>query len=199
MPSSIFGAPTHALLIHLVVVLLPLSVLGALLMCFIPSVARRFGGLIAVAAIVCVPATALAASAGEDLDHQVRAQTLSQKETRLLEEHIRLGDSLLPWVIVLAVGALLFVLVDTAVRQRATELVSVAAGDRSRDDQPTGLTGRLTETTKGLSDHVLRLSRWAGIAITIVGSILATYFVIRIGHLGAEAAWARVSTAGKTG
>lgn len=191
MPSSILGAPTHALLIHLVVVLLPLSAVGALLMCFIPSVAKRFGGLIAVAAVACVPATALAAGAGEDLQHQLPAQTLSQKEMQLLEEHVRLGDSLLPWVIVLAVGALVFVLATTVVRQRATELVSVAAGDRTRDNQSSGL----TKATEGLSDHVLRLSRWAGIAITIVGAILATYYVIRIGHLGAEAAWTRVSAA----
>ena len=48
--DTVFGLPTHALVVHAAVVLIPLSALGAVLMVLRASFSRRFGSLIVVVA-----------------------------------------------------------------------------------------------------------------------------------------------------
>jgi hypothetical protein len=94
------GLPVHILLVHLVVVLVPLTALSILLFAFWPAARRRLGivsPLLALAALVAVPFTT---AAGEWLQERVAA-------TPLVETHAAMGPLLLPWVIAMFVVACL--------------------------------------------------------------------------------------------
>ncbi|GDX31694.1 hypothetical protein LBMAG15_06280 [Actinomycetes bacterium] len=52
--DTVFGLPVHALVVHSVVVLIPLSALGAILMACWPHFSRRFGPLVVLIALVSV-------------------------------------------------------------------------------------------------------------------------------------------------
>ena len=100
MPDTVFGLPTHAIVVHATVVFLPLASLTVLLHAFWPAARRRLGGvtpLLAGVALVLVP---LATQSGEGLEH-------SLPHSALIERHAELADGMLPWAIglfVVAVG-----------------------------------------------------------------------------------------------
>lgn len=92
------GLPVHVLLVHLVVIVVPLTALCLLLSAFWPAVRRRLGiatPLLALVGLVAVPFTT---AAGEWLQDRVGA-------TPLVERHASLGPLLLPWVIAVFVTA----------------------------------------------------------------------------------------------
>jgi hypothetical protein len=100
VPETVFGLPTHAIVVHATVVLLPLAALVVLLHAFWPTARRRLGvvtPLLAGAALVLVP---LSTQSGESLEHAV-------PHSDLIERHAELADGMLPWAIglfVVAVG-----------------------------------------------------------------------------------------------
>ena len=109
MPESVFGLPTHAIVVHATVVLLPLAALVVLLHAFWPEARRRLGivtPLLAGVALVLVP---LSTQSGENLEHAVG-------RTALVERHAELADGMLPWAIGLFVVAVGLWLLD---RRRA--------------------------------------------------------------------------------
>jgi hypothetical protein len=94
------GLPLHPLIVHFVVVVVPLAALCLLLSAFWPTARRRLGivtPLVALAALISVP---IATQAGEALQKQV-------PKTALSEEHVHMGDGLLPWAIAVFVIATL--------------------------------------------------------------------------------------------
>ena len=100
MPSTVFGLPTHALIVHATVVLIPLAALAVLLHAVWPAARRRLGivtPLLAGGALVLTP---LSTDSGETLERQV-------PHSALIERHAHLADGLLPWTLglfVVAVG-----------------------------------------------------------------------------------------------
>jgi len=109
VPETVFGLPTHAIVVHATVVLLPLAALVVLLHAFWPAARHRLGvvtPLLAGVALVLVP---LATQSGETLEHSVR-------ESALVERHAELADGMLPWAIGLFVVAVALWLLD---RRRA--------------------------------------------------------------------------------
>lgn len=96
---TVFGLPVHPLIVHATVVIVPTAALAVLLATFWPRFRRwaSWGPLaLALLSVVLVPLTS---SSGESLEHTLPRSVL-------IEQHAHLGDQLLPWVIVLAVGAL---------------------------------------------------------------------------------------------
>lgn len=69
--SQIGGLPLHPLVVHAVVVLLPLSTLGALAVAARPRWARAYGPLVALGAVVAAVAALVAKEAGEALERQL--------------------------------------------------------------------------------------------------------------------------------
>jgi hypothetical protein len=109
VPETVFGLPTHAIVVHATVVLLPLAALVVLLHAFWPAARRRLGvvtPLLAGVALVLVP---LATQSGESLEHSV-------PHSDLIERHAELADGMLPWAIGLFVVAVGLWLLD---RRRA--------------------------------------------------------------------------------
>ncbi|MDD2858564.1 MAG: hypothetical protein PHU75_07800 [Candidatus Nanopelagicales bacterium] len=61
------GLPLHPLVVHLVVVIVPLTALGAVLMAVHRNFSRRFGVLVAIGGLVSIGSAVLAKEAGEQL------------------------------------------------------------------------------------------------------------------------------------
>ncbi|GAA2999791.1 DUF2231 domain-containing protein [Actinokineospora diospyrosa] len=104
MPEFINGLPVHALVVHAVVVLVPLSVLGAIVIALWPAARRRFGWLVVGFAAVATILTPIATSSGEDLEKRL-------PESDLIKAHEELGDLTIWFVLglLLAVTALMVV------------------------------------------------------------------------------------------
>ena len=93
--DTIGGLPVHALVVHVSVVLLPLTGLGAVLSAFKPAWSRRFGIIVVLVGLLALVSTVIAKESGEKLAARVG----------LPEPHAQLGDRLPLF------AALLFVLV----------------------------------------------------------------------------------------
>lgn len=97
MFSTIFGLPTHPLIVHAVVVLVPLAAISALVVAVWPAARARYAPLalgIATLALISVP---LATHTGEQLEAHVRPSPF-------VERHTSMADGLLPFVILLWAG-----------------------------------------------------------------------------------------------
>ncbi len=127
------GLPLHPLLVHLVVVLGPLTALAVLLHAFWPAARRRLGFVTPLAALVLLVVTPITTEAGEALESQVTP-------TPAVLAHVALGETLLPWTIGLFAAALVlyavhgFVLdgprpmrMTTALRRAVIVVLSIAA------------------------------------------------------------------------
>jgi uncharacterized membrane protein len=67
----VLGLPLHPLIVHLAVVLLPLSALGAIAIAVRPAWSKRFGVLVVAGAAVGAIAAVISKNSGEDLAQQV--------------------------------------------------------------------------------------------------------------------------------
>lgn len=164
--NTINGLPAHMLLVHVVVVLVPLSAILLILCSLWPAARRRlslFTFVLSALALISVP---LATGAGEWLEHQV-------KRTQLVRDHTQLGDTMLPWAIgIAAVAAVVAVL-----EFRATRISAV----------PTGTTGITRPPLPGGRATAVIV---AVLALVVgVGSIVTVY---QIGESGARAAWSTI-------
>jgi hypothetical protein len=168
--TTLNGLPLHILLVHIVIVLVPLSALLLVLVAVWPGARRRLSLFTAVLALVALISVPLTTNAGEWLERRVA-------DTPLVRAHTELGDSMLPWALGLFVVA-----AAVAARQFVVERRDHAAlaGDVETADEP-GTTQR---------------SAPGGMAVTAVLAILAVVMgvgavvqVYEIGESGARAAW----------
>jgi uncharacterized membrane protein len=91
--------PVHPLVVHLTVVLIPVAALSVVLAAVWPAARRRLGLLppiLALLALVLVPVTTAAGTWLAD----------RMGRTPLVDRHEALGNSILPWIIALAVVAI---------------------------------------------------------------------------------------------
>jgi len=95
---EIAGLPLHPLLVHLVVVLIPLTALALLLAVLWPAARRRLGVVTPLAALVLVVLVPLTQAAGESLAAEVGP-------VPAVVAHQELGERLLPWTVALLVAA----------------------------------------------------------------------------------------------
>lgn len=87
MSALVDGLPLHPLVVHVVVVLVPLSAVGALLVAARPRWARAHARSVAVLAVVAAVAAVVAQQAGEALEPLVS----SDVKAAGIEEHGRWG------------------------------------------------------------------------------------------------------------
>jgi VanZ family protein len=100
--SVINGLPAHILLVHLIVVLAPLTAVLAIVSAVWPAARRRLVWLVLALALVVMVTTPLTTEAGEWLEHKVG-------ESPAVETHAELGDTMLYFAIALLVAAALLV------------------------------------------------------------------------------------------
>ncbi|WP_225829909.1 DUF2231 domain-containing protein [Streptomyces sp. NK08204] len=92
------GLPTHVLLVHVVVVLIPLTALALVTAALWPRAARQLGPLLPLLALAALGSVPLTTHAGEWLERHV-------DDDALVRRHTELGDGLLPWAVALFVAA----------------------------------------------------------------------------------------------
>ena len=104
MPTFLSGLPLHPLLVHAVVVLVPLSALGAVVIAVWPAARRRYGSLVVLGAVAALGATFLAEQAGEGLERYLPGSPA-------ISSHMQVAGTLKLWVGALFVvtAALVFV------------------------------------------------------------------------------------------
>lgn len=91
--DTVAGLPVHVLVVHAVVVLVPLTALGAVAISLVPRWSRRFGILVPVLALGATAAAIVAQLSGEQLAARVG----------LPAEHASLGTSMKWFALVLLV------------------------------------------------------------------------------------------------
>ncbi|MBV8931845.1 MAG: hypothetical protein JOZ47_11160 [Kutzneria sp.] len=111
--NTINGLPAHPLLVHAVVVLIPLSAIGAVLISVVPAWRRRYWLPVLALTVVAVAAVPLAKEAGERLFAR-----LGSPNDPVLRRHTELGDHLLPYALVFA-ALLILLLVFGRLADRA--------------------------------------------------------------------------------
>lgn len=89
MPDDVAGVPTHPLVVHATVVLLPLAALTVLLVALVPAVRRRYSLLAVVLAALAFVSVPLATSSGGSLADRL-------PRTLLIQHHIDLAGRVLP-------------------------------------------------------------------------------------------------------
>lgn len=158
------GIPAHVLLVHVVVVLVPLTAFALVASAALPPVMRRFGLALPALALVALISVPLTAHAGEWLEQHVDSDPLVRK-------HAELGDRLLPWTIALF-------LLATAVWWAYRRAAGTGAG-----------TGTGTGTTRPAKNPVAASVRIAATVLCLVVGAGAVIQVYRIGDSGAKAVW----------
>jgi hypothetical protein len=119
MPEVVWGLPLHPLVIHAVVVLVPLTAIGAVLMVVRPRFSKRFGVIVVASAALSVVSAFLAKDSGQTL---ARTQPVSG-------EHVMAGDVVPLPILGFAVVLTVFWLFDRGVpgnRRRPLWLTALA-------------------------------------------------------------------------
>src|SRR5215475_13256234 len=97
MPEFVNGLPLHPLIVHFVVVLMPLSALGAVIIAVWPAARERFGWLVVAAAAVATLLVPFAKNSGGKLKARV-----GPDNPRILR-HEELGNQMIYWAVPLLV------------------------------------------------------------------------------------------------
>jgi hypothetical protein len=171
VPALINGSPTHVLIVHAVVVLLPLSVVASLMLVFVAASRRAFALitlLVAFVACICVPLAFLSGSA-------LRRRL---PPSPLINHHVALAHELLPLAALFGLALAGFVAIDLYHRSRM--------GDLNRVEVV--LLGRLPSVAGSRRDRRAIAYRLASALLVVVAIGTATQ-VIRVGDSGAKAAW----------
>ncbi len=175
MLDTIFGLPVHPLVVHATTVIVPSAAVAVLLAAVWPRFRRWAGWFPLALSVLAVVLTPLSTQSGEALERRV-------EHSALIEQHSELADGLLPWVLVLLVGAAGLYVV--ARRERAAANPDGPAVD--------GSTAPASAGTAGAETAAATLPRWLLVGAAVVGLVAAlgtAVQVVRIGHSGAEAAW----------
>jgi hypothetical protein len=173
VPVTIHGSPTHVLIVHVVVVLLPISVLAALLLVAVPAARRAYSLLTLVVAFIACVAIPFAFLSGS----QLRARL---PRTPLISRHVQLAHQLLPLAAAFGVALAAFVVVDALRRAHAGQLNAVES--RVVDAVPT--LRQYAET------HRLTGAHRVAAVLVVVLAVATGVQVYRVGDAGAKAAWA---------
>lgn len=119
MPNTVNGLPTHVLLVHAVVVLVPLASLAVVLAAWSDPLRRRLGVVTPLLAFGVLVLTPITANAGEWL-----RDTRKLGEDPLVRIHADRGELLWPWVLAL----FLLALVGHLLARRTPAVDGAAAG-----------------------------------------------------------------------
>jgi hypothetical protein len=125
MFDTILGLPVHALVIHIVVVLVPLAAAGVVAIAAVPRWRERFGVLVLAIATAGLAAVPVATRSGGKLEDRLGA---SGVVARQINHHQQWGQRVLWPTLAMWVLAVVLVLMDRQGRQgNAVKVVAVLA------------------------------------------------------------------------
>jgi hypothetical protein len=156
------GLPAHPLFVHVPVILIPMTIVAAVVFMFKPTWLSRYGIALALASIVAMSSVFLTMQAGAALRGELHLQGHA---ATLISEHSQAAHIL----------AIVYVAFTAAL------IVTFAAG-RISGGRPTGL---------GIVDGILSSSAifTALRVVLVLVAICAGYMTFRTGDLGAKAVW----------
>lgn len=174
MPHDLFGLPTHILLLHIVVVLLPIAAVATLLVALSSRFRHRWGLATLCATFFVTLFVPLTSQAGESL-----AARLPHDE--VIARHADIGNQLVVWAA--AFGLCLFAVVAIDLIRRAAapaEDLAAAEAWSTRHLPP-----RWRQTTPTWTAAAFRVAQ----VLALVTAVGVTVMVIWAGHTGAQAVW----------
>jgi hypothetical protein len=174
VPENLFGLPTHILLLHVVVVLLPVAAAATMLVALWPTFRHRWGLATLVGTFVVTLFVPLTSQAGENLAARL-------PDDPLIAAHAAAGHQATIWAAIF--GLSLFSVVITGLARRASvppEALSASETWALRF-LPAGWRG----ARPGWAGAAFRVAQ----VLAILAAIGVTYVVIRAGHTGAQAVW----------
>jgi len=123
MPEDLFGLPTHILLLHIVVVLLPISAAATIVLVVSSRFRHRWGLATVLATFLVTVFVPLTSQAGEAL-----AERLPEDAT--IARHADIGNQLVIWTAVFGLSLFAVVAIDLLRRASADprELTSAETG-----------------------------------------------------------------------
>ena len=130
MFDTVFGLPVHALVMHAVVVLVPLSALGVIAMAAVPRWRQRFGAVVLGVATAGLAAVPVATRSGGELEARLGASGIVAEQ---IDEHQEMGELVIWPTLAMWVLAVAMVLMDRQARgrqrrrSRAMQVVAVLA------------------------------------------------------------------------
>jgi predicted membrane protein DUF2231 len=172
LPVTINGSPTHVLIVHVVVVLLPLSVLAALILVAVPAARRAFSLITLLVAFVACVAIPFAFLSGSALRRRLPGSPLIAK-------HVQLAHQLLPIAAVFGLALAAFVVIDLLRRERGGRLNELER--RAVDAAPS--------VKEYAQAHPLVGAHRTAAVLVVVLAIATGVQVYRVGDAGAKAAW----------
>ncbi|HRB02753.1 MAG TPA: hypothetical protein PLP26_05265 [Ilumatobacteraceae bacterium] len=175
--DTFFGIPAHPLLVHIPVVLLPLTAVGVVVMLIRPSWHLRYRWAVLAVGLVGMIGGIMAADAGESLEERIEA-TKGYAASRGWHDHADAGDTAQAFAIVFFAALALYILVpfflDRWAKRNAGKGVDVTSG------------------AGGPSSP-----RWLSVALAVLvglASIGTVTTVILAGHSGSKAVWCATNT-----
>jgi hypothetical protein len=106
MFDTILGLPVHALVVHVVVVLVPLSALGVIGIAVVPAWRERFGLAVLALATVALVSVPVAVLSGQKLMNRVNASGITADQ---IDKHMKMGKLVIyPTAAMWVLAALLF-------------------------------------------------------------------------------------------
>ena len=161
--NSLFGIPAHPLIVHAAVVLVPLVAIGTVITALWSRARGVFGWTVAVLSVGAFGAVGLAQKSGEALANHV-------EPTRLVREHVEMGEAILPWAFgIMAIACTVMALHWFVTRATAKD-----------DKSPSWY--------RSVSIVLAVLA-----VLCALGGMVATY---QVGHSGAKATWIGVDMNG---
>lgn len=157
------GLPAHPLFIHVPVILIPLSILGAFACLYRPAWFGRYGILLCSIAIVAMSSIFLAMQAGSALSGLLH---LHGQAAHLISQHSQAAKIL----------AFLFIAFT------AILILTFSATRISGEMGPTGL--EIVDRTLSSRSTLVTLR-----VLLVVFALASAFFVFRVGDLGAKAVW----------
>lgn len=173
MPSSLFGLPTHILLLHVVVVLLPIAAVATVFLVLSPRFRHRWGLLVVAFTFVTTLFVPLTTQSGESLAARLPS-------VPAIVRHAQLGQQLLIWAAVFGVCLAGVVAVDLVRR------ASLPAGDLSAAES--WATGHLSRWQGGAPAWAVPAFRVFQV-LALVSAVGVVVMVVLAGHSGAQAVW----------
>jgi uncharacterized membrane protein len=174
MPANLFGLPTHILLLHVVIVLLPISAIATVFVVLSGRFRHRWGVSVVLFTFVTTLFVPLTTQSGESLADRL-------PEVPAIEHHAEIGQQLLVWAAVFGLCLVAVVALDLVRR------VSLSADELTTSES--WLRNHLPSTwyrsSPGWADPALRIFQ----VLALLTAIAVVYMVIRAGHSGAQAVW----------
>jgi hypothetical protein len=173
MPDNLFGLPTHVLVQHIVVVLLPIAAAAALLVALWAWYRHHLGIATLVATFLVTLFVPLATQSGESLASRL-------PNSQVIAAHAAAGDRV-QWVAALF-GLCLFAVVALDLRRRAPATAGLAPAEAWFSHR---VPASWREGAPGWTSPALTVAR----ILLVVAAIAVLVVVIQAGHSGARAVW----------